>query len=128
MNDQSLVLKIQWNNRSVLFTGDITENAEIELSREDSDLKSEVLKVPHHGSKRSSSYPFARAVSPKFAIISVGRNNPYGHPHQKVVSRYEGLGATVLRTDLCGMIQMEGSSLGWDVKTYLKCASFPLLR
>jgi len=128
MNDQSLVLKIQWNNRSVLFTGDITENAEIELSREDSDLKSEVLKVPHHGSKRSSSYPFAIAVSPKFAIISVGRNNPYGHPHQKVVSRYEGLGATVLRTDLCGMIQMEGSSLGWDVKTYLKCASYPLLR
>ena len=128
VNDQSLVLKIEWNDRSVLFTGDITEKAEIELSREASDLKSEVLKVPHHGSKTSSSYPFAREVSPSFAIISVGRNNPYGHPHQRVVSRYEGLGATVLRTDLCGMIKMVGSPSGWEVKTYLKCTSFPQLR
>lgn len=126
-NEASLVIKVLWQGRSVLLTGDIGKEAEAEMVRNDLPVRSEVLKVPHHGSKSSSSYPFAKEVSPLFAVISVGKGNPFGHPAQRVIRRYEGLGARVLRTDRCGAIQLIGSPQGWDLRTYLKCnASRPL--
>ncbi|MEM0487784.1 MAG: DNA internalization-related competence protein ComEC/Rec2 [Candidatus Bathyarchaeia archaeon] len=124
-NDSSLVLKIEKANRSILFTGDISKKVEIELLKSISELKAEVIKVPHHGSKYSSSYSFCQAVSPKIAIFSVGKNNPYGHPSEKIIQRYKGIGATILRTDTCGAITLTADDYGWRISTYLKCNLYP---
>lgn len=69
------------------------------------DLRADVLKVPHHGSNSSSSYVFLRAVDPKYAIISVGKDNTYGHPDEEVLGRLRNLGAQVYRTDEMGKIR-----------------------
>lgn len=120
LNDSSLVLRLKWRGRSVLFTGDIGANGESHLLKGDHDLRTEVLKVPHHGSKTSSTYPFVQEVRPLYAVISVGRGNPFGHPTERVLRRYEGMGAVVLRTDLHGAITLVGDEEGWSLRTFLK--------
>lgn len=122
-NDNSLVLRMEKGERSVLFTGDISEKAELEILKSISELKTEVIKVPHHGSKSSSYYySFCQEVNPRIAIFSVAKNNPYGHPSEKIIKRYKSLGAITLRTDFCGAITLTADSCGWKISTYLKCS------
>ena len=104
VNNDSLVLKIEFGRTSFLFTGDAEREEESEVTDEYDDLKSTVLKVAHHGSASSSSYAVLRAVMPEYAVISVGDGNPYAHPHNDVMSRLRDVGAKVYRTDMQGTV------------------------
>ncbi len=103
-NDDSVVIKLKFRDRSVLLTGDIEKKAEAALLT--SDLKADVVKVPHHGSKTSSTEAFIFATRPRFAIVSVGKDSMFGHPHAEVVERWKRAGAQVLTTGKCGMISV----------------------
>lgn len=99
-NEQSLVLLITYGETSLLLTGDLEALQEAEISWTDVD----VLKVAHHGSASSSSLDFLRAVQAEEAVISCGRENPYGHPHPVILDRLAQVGAHILRTDQDGDI------------------------
>jgi competence protein ComEC len=105
-NDTSIVAKLNFNQNSFLFTGDISKSVEEELINYYQNLKSDVLKVAHHGSKTSTSGEFLKEILPKIAIISVGKENPYGHPHQEVLEILNKFGIRVLRTDENGDIKI----------------------
>ncbi|MGB9715789.1 MAG: DNA internalization-related competence protein ComEC/Rec2 [Thermodesulfovibrionales bacterium] len=115
-DNDSLVLKIKGKNESFLFTGDIEKEAEENLVNLGIWLKSDVLKVPHHGSKASAHNDFTELVSPQIAVISVGHDNPFGHPHSETLDTLQGL--RILRTDLDGAIKMKESSKEFEIKTY----------
>ena len=104
MNNSSLVLRLRFGSHTLLFTGDIEREAEIRLLRGHPSLSTDILKVPHHGSLTSSTYSFVQGTSPLFAVISVGKNNPFHLPAPRVLSRYRAVGSTILRTDRDGAI------------------------
>ena len=104
INDQSLVLRLDHGYISMLFTGDLTRAGEKSLLESNCDLNVDLLKVGHHGSNTSSSYEFLWNVMPRYAVISVGAGNPYGHPHEEVLSRLTDARAEIYRTDLQGSI------------------------
>ena len=89
---------------SFLFTGDAMENAERDMLANGLDLSADVLKVGHHGSAGSSTSRFLQAVSPDYAVISVGAGNSYGQPTEEALARLGATGATVLRTDELGSV------------------------
>ncbi len=103
-NDDSLVLKLRFRNRSILLTGDIEKKAEAALMTIAAELQSDVVKVAHHGSRTSSTKPFVAATKARFAIVSVGRDSMFGHPHAEVVERWKANGSEVLTTGECGTI------------------------
>src|SRR5581483_8257007 len=103
-NNSSLVLRLAFGRTAFLFTGDIEAPAERALLAEGVSLEATVLKVPHHGSKSSSTPEFVEAVHPAVAVISDGYMNRFHFPAPAVVERYRSAGATVLRTDLDGAI------------------------
>lgn len=103
-NDNSIVLKVSFGATSFLFTGDAERTEEQDLLNSGVNLQSTVLKVGHHGSDTSTSYPFLRAVAPQYAVISVGAGNSYGHPTEAVLSRLRDAGVTTFRTDMQGEI------------------------
>ena len=113
-NNASLVLRIDYGKISFLFTGDIEMEAEDALLTSGVNLKATILKVGHHGSRSSSSEAFLAAVSPQYAVISVGTDNTYGHPAQETLNRLVLAHATVLRTDKHGTIifTSDGEKLG----------------
>jgi len=105
LNDSAIVMRIGLGEYHFLFTGDIERPAEAELVRAEADrLASTVLKVPHHGSRTSSTPDFLDAVHPSEAVISVGAYNPYHHPSSPVLEAYEARGVDVLRTDQSGEV------------------------
>ena len=88
INDNSIVIKLEYNNFSCLFTGDISKEIEVDLVKKYGNiLKSDVLKVAHHGSKTSSDEQFINTVKPKIALIGVGKNNKFGHPNKDVIEQ-----------------------------------------
>lgn len=101
LNDYSAVLKITYGSNSFLFMGDAEETSENEIT---ADVSADVIKVGHHGSDTSSSQQFVDRVSPKYAVIEVGADNSYGHPNSETVTRWQNVGAQVLRTDELGNI------------------------
>lgn len=103
-NDTSIVLKIQYGETSFLFTGDAERPAEQAILDSGADLSATVLKVGHHGSDSSTTYPFLREIMPAYAVISVGEGNSYGHPTEEVLSRLRDADVTVFRTDMQGDI------------------------
>lgn len=105
-NDYSLILRVEYGNTSYIFEADATVHAEqLSMYHNDKQLfQADVLKVAHHGSTTSSSYGFLETVSPKYAIISVGADNTYGHPDFDILNRLSSVGAAVLRTDRLGTI------------------------
>ena len=103
-NDNSIVLRLTYGDRSILLTGDIERKAERELTEGSTNLNADVIKVPHHGSRTSSTQEFVNAVEPKYAVISVGRSSPFGHPHAEVVERWKSRGANVMTTGTRGTI------------------------
>ncbi|MDP4126421.1 MAG: lamin tail domain-containing protein [Bacillota bacterium] len=104
LNNYSAVLKITFGKVSFLLTGDAENVSEAEMLKGGQDLQSTVLKVGHHGSNSSTTNAFLKAVSPKYAVISVGVNNDYGHPAQDTLKKLAGAGAQVYRTDQDGTI------------------------
>lgn len=116
-NNYCLVFKIQGNSKSFLFTGDIEKEVLDEMIALKEHLRSDVYKVAHHGSKTSYSGDFIDKVSPKFSIISVGRNNIYGHPHEEILELLNR--SVIFRTDKDGAIKIEEDSGGnLKIKTY----------
>lgn len=106
-NDWSIVMRLDIKNVSLLFTGDIEREIEAELVQHyPMQLDADVLKVPHHGSKTSSTEAFLQAVSPEFAVMSLGKDNRYGHPHKEVMQRYDKLAVPLWRTDEQGMLML----------------------
>ena len=95
LNNNSIVCKLHYKNFSILFTGDIEEIAEKEILKEYKEninlLKATLIKVPHHGSKTSSTQEFLEAVNSSFALIGVGKNNTFGHPNVEVIERLKSL-------------------------------------
>jgi competence protein ComEC len=122
-NNDSLVLRMTFGTRSVLLTGDIEKNGERALMASAESLKTDVVKVAHHGSRTSSTLPFVAATKAKFAIISVGQSSIFGHPHAEVVERWQTSGAEVRTTGKCGTITVttDGTDLtvtGMQNRTY----------
>ncbi len=107
-NDSSIVARLKFGTNTFLFTGDITKKVEWQLVGDVSpdNLRVTVLKVAHHGSKTSTAPEFIEAVSPEIAIISCGKDNPYGHPHPRVLATLEKFGIRILRTDTDGDIKL----------------------
>ncbi|MDD4169265.1 MAG: ComEC/Rec2 family competence protein [Desulfotomaculaceae bacterium] len=104
LNDYSAVIKVSFDQVSFLFTGDAQEQSEFQMlvSSRGVTPKADVLKVGHHGSHSSTTPAFLRAVNPRYAVISVGAGNDYGHPHQEILQRLSGI--KLYRTDLDGTI------------------------
>ena len=107
LNNYSLVLRMDYGDTSVLFTGDAEVKNESEMLEKYRDLLDcDVLKVAHHGSTSSCSVEFLYAVSPKIALISCADGSQYGHPHDETVDKLEGVGATIRRTDIDGDVSI----------------------
>ncbi len=106
-NDTSIVLRIDYGETSFLFTGDMETGAENDLIDSGADVSATVLKAGHHGSDTSTGYRFLREVMPRYAVISVGEGNSYGHPSGEVLSRFRDAGTEVYRTDMQGHIIAE---------------------
>jgi len=103
-NDTSIVMKVVYGETSFLFTGDAERTAEADILDAGYDLSSTVLKVGHHGSDTSTSYPFLREIMPEYAVIQVGEGNSYGHPTEDTLSRLRDADVKVYRNDLQGTI------------------------
>lgn len=103
-NDMSLVVRVDCGSTSFLFTGDAEWDAEHALLNSGKPLQATVLKVGHHGSETSTCYAFLRAISPQYAVISVGKGNSYGHPAESTLSRLRDADVIVFRTDERGTI------------------------
>jgi competence protein ComEC len=116
-NNNSLVLRIVYGETSFLFTGDAEREEEQEILNTGYELASTVLKVGHHGSDTSTTYPFLREVAPQYAVISVGAKNSYGHPSEDTLSRLRDADVTVYRTDMQGDIicTSDGTSVSFSV-------------
>ncbi len=126
LNANAIVAKmyctIKNKTTTIMFTGDIEEKAEEELVKIYGDkLKADILKVAHHGSKTSSTAEFLKCVSPKIALIGVGKDNTFGHPNSGVLSRLEDINAKIYRTDKQGEITVTISKNKTSIKTKIKC-------
>jgi competence protein ComEC len=105
-NDRSCVLRVAGAGRSVLLTGDVEAASEVEMLQRHEHVAADVLVVPHHGSRTSSTPAFIAAVSPHVAVVAAGYRNRFGHPRADVVARYVAAGATTPRTDRQGAITL----------------------
>ncbi len=117
-NNDSVVVKLQFRKRSILLTGDIEKKTENELP--ESDLRSDVVKVAHHGSRTSSTEAFVSATNPWLAIISVGQDSMFGHPHAEVVERWRNKGAEVLTTGKYGTISVSTDGTDLWLKKFIE--------
>jgi competence protein ComEC len=116
-NNHSIVIRLFYGETSFLFTGDAEAESEEEMLDKGFTLEANVLKVGHHASTTSTTDEFLTAVSPQYAVISVGEDNEYGHPDEEILDKLEAAGAAIYRTDLHGDITftLDGASL--TVKT-----------
>ena len=113
LNNYSIVLKLTYKEKSFLFMGDAETLSEKEIT---GDVQADVLKVGHHGSRTSTSQAFLNKVNPSYAVISVGLNNDYKHPHQEVIDRLEKKNIKIYRTDQNGDIIFTTDGYNIDVK------------
>jgi competence protein ComEC len=120
LNHTSLVLKFRFKNVSLLLAGDIGKEAEERILRKDYPLRSDILKIPHHGSSSSSTPLFLERVKPTYAVLSVGERNIGRLPHPEVLKRYLQLGSKILRTDKHGAITVTTDGEKIEVSTFLK--------
>lgn len=115
INNVSLVLLLKMGDSSVLFTGDAELPVETNIIQWGNLLKSDILKVGHHGSATSSSIEFLMRIEPKIGLIPVGQNNKFGHPSIEVLKRLESLNISYYRTDLNGAIWLEYRNSKWQI-------------
>jgi competence protein ComEC len=116
-NDHSLVLRLSYDQVSFLLPGDISIDSEEMILGSSGEIKSQVLKSPHHGSISSSTEAFLNRVSPEIVVISVGENNPYGFPNHEILERYKKIGAKVYRTDIQGAVEISSDGRTIFVRT-----------
>lgn len=116
-NNYSIVIKLEYGNNSFLFTGDAEDVSEKEMIANGLNLKSDVLKVGHHGSKSSTTDDFLDAINPKYAVISVGKDNDYGHPNNGTLDKLNKRGIKVYRTDESGTIiaTSDGKNINFSI-------------
>jgi competence protein ComEC len=119
-NNDSIVLLIQYGEKSFVLTGDIEKQGEAAVLKDGLNLKSEVVKVAHHGSRTSSIEPFVAATRPSLAIISVGRTSMFGHPHKDVLDRWRAFGAEVMTTGQRGTISLVTDGRVLNVSTFVQ--------
>jgi competence protein ComEC len=118
-NDNSLVIRISSGGTSFLFPGDLEAAGEQALvARAGPELKSDVLLVPHHGSKSSSSSAFLEAVSPEVCIISAGKDNPFGFPSQDVLRRLRGAECSIIRMDEAGATEVSVGEEALQIRSF----------
>ena len=119
VNDYSIVIKLTYGKTSFLFTGDAEALSESEILQGGYDIKADVLKVGHHGSRTSSTDVFLDKVSPKYAVISCEKGNDYGHPHKATMDKLKSRNIPVYRTDEAGTIvaTSNGKEIGFNVKS-----------
>jgi competence protein ComEC len=117
-NNSSMVLRIAYGRESFLFAGDVEAKGEHELIASRADLRATILKVPHHGSRTSSSADFIEAVHPQVAVISLGYLNRFDFPAAEVVRRYQDNGVEVLRTDEDGAISVAMERNAYRLTTF----------
>ena len=122
LNNNSIVAQFNYNNFKMLFTGDIEKLAEQQiLKAEKAEIRADILKVAHHGSKTSSIPEFIKAVKPKIALIGVGKNNTFGHPNQQTIKNLENIKCRIYRTEVQGEIIIKIDQKGrMNVKSKLK--------
>lgn len=116
LNNSSLVFVLNFGNQNFLFTGDIEKKVELELLEENPDLKVNLIKVPHHGSRSSSFSGWLENLSPEIAVIQVGADNHYGHPAAEVIELYQAQAAEIYRNDLNGNIVVTADGNNYAVK------------
>jgi competence protein ComEC len=113
-NDGSIIAKLVYGETSVLLQGDAPQNSErYLLYLNKSELDSDILKVGHHGSRTSTDKDYVLAASPSYAVISLGIDNKYGHPHKETLDTLNSLNVPILRTDLEGRISFESDGDRW---------------
>ena len=120
-NEMSLTFRINYNNYSALFTGDIGEKTMNRMLKDDYAVKfmdTDILKVPHHGSKNSNVPEFFDLVSPKYSVFSYGKNNNYGHPNQETVDSIRNTGSEILKTGESGQIDIYFNQEYIEYSTY----------
>ena len=118
-NNDSLVLRVRFGEKSFLFTADIEKEAEAAVVQTGFNLRTDVVKVPHHGSKTSSTEHFVAASRPTLAVISVGLHSIFGHPNKEVVERWRASGAQVMTTGEKGTISVVTDGASLNVRTFL---------
>ena len=125
INNNSLVCKLNYKNYSMLFIGDIEAIAEKAILKKYSKnlniLKSDILKVAHHGSKTSSITEFIEKIKPKYAIIGVGEDNKFGHPSDNTIQNLEKANIRIYRTDKMGEIEIKTNGKEIKINEFLKC-------
>lgn len=114
-NDRSLVLHLQYGSTRVLLTGDIEHSTERWLATHHPDLRADILQIPHHGSKTSTSPDFVKQIQPAVGVISVGADNPYGHPHRRVLEVLAAQQIQVWRTDVHGAVTITSDGTRYQV-------------
>ncbi len=129
-NDSSIVMKLEYYDNSFLFTGDASASVLNRIMEEGKDIQADVLKVSHHGSDSSNPLLFLKKTGSQYSLISVGKDNGYGHPTSNVIRRLELLHSTVLRTDQNGTVTIKGDGktleysceqiIDWDAEERLK--------
>lgn len=121
-NDFSIVTKIEYMDNSFLIAGDAEKASEFDIVGENYNLKSNVLRVGHHGGNTSSNIEFLEKVNPDYSIISLGEDNTYGHPHPETINRLQQIDSKIMRTDELGniVIVSDGKSLIFDNNIVIK--------
>lgn len=117
-NDDSICLRVRHGENSFLFTGDAGSGAERDMIEAGLGLEADVLQAGHHGSSASNSYYFLRSANPAYVVVSCGKDNMYGHPHEEALSRFNDLGAEVFRTDVQGTViaVSDGMEIAFNVE------------
>jgi competence protein ComEC len=118
-NNDSIVLRLQLGNRALLLTGDIEMAGENAMLQKNENLRADVVKVAHHGSKTSSTAPFVVVVQPSFAVISVGQTSIFGHPNHEVIERWKNSGARVITTGNSGTITVTTDGKNLEVTSFV---------
>ena len=119
-NNDSVVLRLSFGRRTFLLTGDIESDAERAIVGAGDALACDAVKVAHHGSLTSSAPGFVKAARPSLAVVSVGQDSPYGHPHPSVLARWRAAGAQILTTGESGAITVSTDGEDMKVETFVK--------
>jgi competence protein ComEC len=122
-NNDSLVLRMGYGERSMMLPGDAENQVESSILADDSptELRADILKVGHHGSKNSTTPEFLAAMHPSVAVVSAGEDNPYGHPNQELLERLENAGVRILRTDRDGAVHILTNGKEIEVSCFVAC-------
>ncbi len=122
-NDDSLVLRLRYGNQSLLLAGDAEKESERAILAENdaNELRADVLKIGHHGSKNSTMPEFLSAVQPRIGIISSGEGNPYGHPSPELLERLEKAGVRIYRTDFDGAVHVLTDGTRLKISCFVAC-------